>query len=820
MEKDSNSLFEASPDSAIAAISAHAGPVLVDLDETLYLRNSTEDFLDGARPGLVALLLLRVLDLIGPWRMIGGKQTRDVWRVGMISVLMPWTRWRWRRRVAWLGRRYANRRLVAALKSRGQPPIIVTAGFQTVVAPLVAALGFGDSKIVAARLTSIDDRRLGKLHTARRALGTETIAGALIVTDSLQDVELLRCCALPLYTVWPEARFRQALSRTYLPGEYLSRIKRPGNRYIMRGIVQEDFAFWLLSSVGLALNPVTHITGLLLLLLSFWAVYERGYVDNDMVANRLEADPKLTPEFFSETVATPALLPWLWAAASGALALFLLDPTRSSFPVNSAKWAALLIATYLIFKLYNRLDKRTRVWLYPALQFARSAAFAVIVPISPIGAAAVGAHVVSRWVPYHLYRLGATRWPSAQPALIRLVAFLVLALLIGRSVGSAAYLNWTALALLAWNLFGARREIVTVLKSARRLDATPESAPRKPFDIDSLPQLKPLSGTPLFSVVIPTHNRVATIGLALRSVLVQTMDEYEIIIVDDGSSDGTQELLASIDCSRCRVLRNPVNVGVSASRNRGVAAAHGEFIVFLDDDDEFRPTALAALRERCMADPKPDFLWGVRVTHERARAGHTISTRMDDWRDLPSSMSGSDFLPLTLRLATSAVFAIRRTLFEQLGGFDEGLKVSEDRDLFITLAEGGYLGAVANNAIIDVDETFNSLSRSVGVRGGADVDLRVIDKHLEYLRRPEHHEFLSEYLLVVFAGFLQAGKRHAALHIVRELRQRGALDLRVLRNYLRHAPEFRALKGAIRYSTIRRMRNKLFNRLTVANESP
>ncbi len=106
------------------------------------------------------------------------------------------------------------------------------------------------------------------------------------------------------------------------------------------------------------------------------------------------------------------------------------------------------------------------------------------------------------------------------------------------------------------------------------------------------------------------------------------------------------------------------------------------------------------------------------------------------------------------------MFAIRRTLFEKIGGFDESLKVSEDRDLFITLAEGNYLGAVANAALIDVDEGVNSLSRSVtGVRGGADSDLRVIDKHLDYLRLLKHHEFpVSEYLLkVIFAGFLQAG---------------------------------------------------------------
>ncbi len=810
---------DASPEDAIAAILSHTGPILVDLDETLYLRNSTEDFIDCARPGLLALMLLRALDLVSPWRVFGGEKTRDVWRIVMIWTLLPWTRRRWRRRVSELAQRFANRRLIAALKSRPEPPIIVTAGFAPVVAPLAVALGFGDSKISASRLFSLEDRRLGKLHTATRELGTETVSTSLIVTDSVQDLELLQCCVRPLRTVWPDARFRRALSKSYLPGEYLTNVKRPGVRYILRGILLEDFSFWILASIGLAAEPMLHIGGLLFLLLSFWSVYERGYVDNDLVAARYESDPKLTPEFFHSPVATPTLLPWLWAAGAGAIGLWLLPQSTRSFWPSFGKWGAVLVGTYLCFKLYNRLDKTTRIWLYPALQFGRTAAFAVIVPITAIGAVAVSAQIISRWVPYHLYRLGTARWPSAQPGMIRLVAFVVLAILIGAALGKAAYLNWTALALLGWMLFGVRREIWGVLGSARRLDTHREEARHKQVEIETLPNLQLLGGTPMFSVVIPTHNRSAAIGRALRSVLMQTMDDYEVIIVDDGSTDNTQQLLAALDCPRCRVIRNPVNVGVSASRNRGVAAARGEYIVFLDDDDEFRPTALVALRERCTSDQPPDFLWGTRVIHERSNTGHTISTRTDDWRDVPPNVVGSDFLPLTLRLATSAVFTIRRTLFEQLGGFDETLKVSEDRDLFITLAEGGYLGAAVSDAVIDVDESFNSLSRSVGVRGGADADLRVIDKHGEYLRRPEHHEFLSEYLHVVFAGFLQAGKRRSAMHIVGELRRRGALDMRAFRNYLRHAPECRALKSAIRYSTIRRLRNRLLNRVTPASAS-
>jgi hypothetical protein len=91
--------FNVSPDAALAAIRTHDGPILVDLDETLYLRNSTEDFLDCARPALLAVLVLRFIDIFKPWRLAGGRETRDVWRVCAISILFPWTGRRWRARV-------------------------------------------------------------------------------------------------------------------------------------------------------------------------------------------------------------------------------------------------------------------------------------------------------------------------------------------------------------------------------------------------------------------------------------------------------------------------------------------------------------------------------------------------------------------------------------------------------------------------------------------------------------------------------------------------------------------------------------------------
>lgn len=466
--------YDTPPCAALSAVRAYEGPVLVDFDETLYLRNSTEDFIDCAWPGLLALVLLRVLDVLKPWRFTGGADTRDVWRVCTIAIMFPWTRWRWQSRVPSLAKRYGNSELKAALRVRESKPVILTSGFRPIVAPLLAAMGCSDLPLIASRMYSFEDRRCGKLRMAVREIGAEPIARSLAITDSVNDFALLENCARPIRTVWPEARYQRGLSRVYLPGEYVSLIKK-GKRYISRSILMEDFAFWLLSSISLAPNPATHVVALLFLLLSFWAIYERGYVDNDLVALRDEVDPKLGANFGKLEVATPSVQPWIWALLAGAAGVSILSGSgiaggKGSFIILYASWLIMLASTYACFKFYNRLDKLTRVWFYPMLQFARSCAFLVIVPIEPVGVAALGAHLFSLWMPYRLYRLtSGNRWPDTQPALVRLVAFVLLSLMIGSSLGFSALLTWSAMGLLVWNLFRARRNLLGAFYDARML---------------------------------------------------------------------------------------------------------------------------------------------------------------------------------------------------------------------------------------------------------------------------------------------------------------------------------------------------------------
>jgi glycosyltransferase involved in cell wall biosynthesis len=350
-----------------------------------------------------------------------------------------------------------------------------------------------------------------------------------------------------------------------------------------------------------------------------------------------------------------------------------------------------------------------------------------------------------------------------------------------------------------------------MLARQQRLQAL-ASLPEDAWPVESALKPPPPVTTPrppTFSVIIPTHNRAATVARALRSVAAQTFDDYQVIVVDDGSTDASAAFLATLRHPRFRVLRNEHSQGVSAARNRGARAATGEWIVFLDDDDAMRPEALALLQRRITTDPQLDFLWGSRVTHEIDSAGRVIAEREDDWRRVAARVQGSSFLDLVLQIATNSAFTIRRSVLQAAGGFDERLRRSEDRDLFIALAQQGFNGGAIVQPLIDVEERAGSLSRGTADRVGAEVDLLVIDKHRDYLQRPEHQQFLATYLVVVYVGYLKTGNRAAARRIRRELRQHGALRLGLMRQYLRHAPEFRALKTLMRYDTFRRLAHRV-----------
>jgi glycosyltransferase involved in cell wall biosynthesis len=182
---------------------------------------------------------------------------------------------------------------------------------------------------------------------------------------------------------------------------------------------------------------------------------------------------------------------------------------------------------------------------------------------------------------------------------------------------------------------------------------------------------------PVISVVIPTRNRAAMLSDALRSVAAQTFSDYELIVVDDGSADDTAHVVRSAEISVRYLWQD--HSGVSAARNRGVAAARSEWIAFLDSDDLWLPAKLARQMDFVQCHPhaeicQTDEIWirnGVRVNPCRRHR----------------KPSGDIFCPsLDLCLVSPSAVLMRRATFDRLGGFDEGLPACEDYDLWLRLA--------------------------------------------------------------------------------------------------------------------------------------
>jgi glycosyltransferase involved in cell wall biosynthesis len=186
---------------------------------------------------------------------------------------------------------------------------------------------------------------------------------------------------------------------------------------------------------------------------------------------------------------------------------------------------------------------------------------------------------------------------------------------------------------------------------------------------------------PLVTVVIPTRNRCHLLPRALRSVLRQTVRELELVVVDDASSDGTRELVEGLSDDRVRLARHRLRRGASAARNTGIRLARGEYVAFLDDDDQWLPGKLAQQLELIEgAPPELGVVYGgYHVASQRSR--RVVATSLPPERPL----GHSDFLDSTGFM--TSIPLIRRRCLEEVGLFDEELPGCQDVDLWIRLAE-------------------------------------------------------------------------------------------------------------------------------------
>jgi len=179
------------------------------------------------------------------------------------------------------------------------------------------------------------------------------------------------------------------------------------------------------------------------------------------------------------------------------------------------------------------------------------------------------------------------------------------------------------------------------------------------------------------SVVIPTYNRASFLEETIDSVLAQTFQRFELIVVDDGSTDGTQEILSGYG-EKIRVITQ-ANQGPSAARNRGIEEAKGEWIAFLDSDDAWKPDKLKKQIQFITDHPETKIcqteeLW--------IRNGKRVNPRKK--HEMHSGWIYEKCLPLCIVSPSSVM--IHRDVFEKVGLFDETMPACEDYDLWLRIA--------------------------------------------------------------------------------------------------------------------------------------
>ncbi|MCH2189773.1 MAG: glycosyltransferase [Gammaproteobacteria bacterium] len=207
------------------------------------------------------------------------------------------------------------------------------------------------------------------------------------------------------------------------------------------------------------------------------------------------------------------------------------------------------------------------------------------------------------------------------------------------------------------------------------------------------------------SIIIPTYNRLKTLSRAIDSVYSQSVwseNAFELIVVDDGSTDGTESVVSN-QYPLCTLLTQE-NKGVSSARNLGLSRAKGEWIAFLDSDDEWLPHKLA--RQLVALDQSQ-----LKICHTQeiwVRDGRRVN-QMNKHRKSGGYIFDA-CLPLCAMSPSSIV--IHRDIFNSLGSFDESLPACEDYDLWLRICAANSVAYVEEPCIIKYGGHEDQLSRT------------------------------------------------------------------------------------------------------------
>lgn len=237
--------------------------------------------------------------------------------------------------------------------------------------------------------------------------------------------------------------------------------------------------------------------------------------------------------------------------------------------------------------------------------------------------------------------------------------------------------------------------------------------------------------SPLVSIVLPTYNRSHLLPRAIASVSSQTYSHFELIVVDDGSSDGTLAFLQRLRDTRTRFIRLDKNMGACRARNLGIRQSRGELIAFLDSDDEWHPTKLE--KQLALITAAPPNVGAVGAGREiRIQGENGITTilrvpKLEIGNIYQALLNGDAFPGTPLWPGGTPAIMFRSECFKTIGLFDESLPAAQEHDLYIRFSRNYDFVAVPE---ILVTVHSDAVSRiSTGVREQVSGKRQLLEKY-------------------------------------------------------------------------------------------
>jgi glycosyltransferase involved in cell wall biosynthesis len=277
------------------------------------------------------------------------------------------------------------------------------------------------------------------------------------------------------------------------------------------------------------------------------------------------------------------------------------------------------------------------------------------------------------------------------------------------------------------------------------------------------------------SVVVPTHNRSGLLALTLRSVLWQRDVDLEVVVVDDGSTDDTAEVVAALGDPRLRRVHHPTPKGVSAARNRGIAEAGGQWVAFVDDDDLWAPDKLARQ---------------LQAARDTGRAwAYAGAVSVDGGLEIvggvppPSPDRVAELLPRFNAVpGGGSNVVVRRDLLRRVGPFDTRLYNTEDWEMWIRLAKLGPPACVprplvayrvhGSNSSLDVAEIVRG-TRLIEQMHNTNADWGNLHRYMaeSYLRKGQRGAAVRQFVAAAMRGHLRETASDIKIILRRKMRR-------------------------------------------------